>query len=147
MLSLLHSDFSQGEFSGFRQAVKQLFDIPKDETVIWEAFYKFCNVHFARSVERVKSNFAVVPNGRQDEFQSHIDVLVSENRTYPEFDNAVDTILSEFPHARAWLEWHFEHIRGKLIFPIMADGSIGGFGYDTNAQEVTGRWIKSKTNW
>ena len=42
------------------------------------------------------------------------------------------------------MDWHLEHFRGQLIFPALANGTIGGYGKDTNAQEVTGRWIKTR---
>ena len=77
-----------------------LYGIDDETSVDWEALYKFCLVHFQRSVERVKTNYSVVPHGRQDEFQELIDVLLSEETTEEKFLDSVETILQEFPLTR-----------------------------------------------
>ena len=38
-----------------------IYGIEDESSVDWEKLYKFCGVHFQRSVERVKTNFNVVP--------------------------------------------------------------------------------------
>ena len=138
------SDFSQAEVEGFKQAVIEVFQVSQDSTIDWERLYKFCTVHYQRSVERVKSNYGVVEFGRQEDFQNLINVFVSKTTTTEEFDSALNSMLREFPKCRPLIEWHLEHFRGKLIFPALANGAIRGFGKDTNAQEVTGRWIKTR---
>ncbi|EJK49890.1 hypothetical protein THAOC_31187 [Thalassiosira oceanica] len=138
------SDFSDAEFLGFRQAVMSVYGITDAESVDWERLYKFCLVHFQRSVERVKTNYSVVPHGRQDEFQEMVDVLLSEETTEEQFLDTVDKILQEFPLTTNWIEWYLEHFRGALVFPAMRNGTIKGHGRDTNAGEVTGRWFKTR---
>lgn len=110
----------------------------------WEHIYKFCLVHFQRSVERVKTNFAVVGHGRQDEFQKLVNVLLSDTTTEEEFLETVETMLRDFPHTRNWIRWYFEHSRGCLVFPAMQNGTIKGHGDTTNAQEDIGRWFKTR---
>ena len=121
-----------------------IYGIEDESSVDWEKLYKFCGVHFQRSVERVKTNFNVVPNGRQGDLQKLVNVLLSETTTEEEFLDAVETILREFPNTLNWLRWYLEHFRGTLIFPAMQKGTITGFGIDTNGGEVTGRWFQTR---
>ncbi|EJK49533.1 hypothetical protein THAOC_31582, partial [Thalassiosira oceanica] len=135
------SDFSDAEFLGFRQAFMSVYGITDAESVDWERLYKFCLVHFQRSVERVKTNYSVVPHGRQEEFQEMVDVLCLKRQPR---NNFLTQMLQEFPLTTNWIEWYLEHFRGALVFPAMRNGTIKGHGVDTNAGEVTGRWFKTR---
>ena len=136
------SDFSEGERAGFEKAVRSVFDIPNDTDIDMEELYTFCTVHFKRSAARVKNNGTVVPIQKQEIFQDCIDTWLKEETTAEDFVEAKNKLIKHCPYAEAWVDWHLEDFRGKLIFPALQNGEVKGFGRDTNAQEGTGRWIK-----
>ena len=136
------SDFSEGERAGFEKAVQSVFDIPNDTDISMEELYTFCTVHFKRSAARVKNNGSVVPIQKQKIFQDCIDTWLKEETTAEDFVEAKNKLIKHCPYAEAWVDWHLEDFRGKLIFPALQNGEVKGFGRDTNAQEGTGRWIK-----
>lgn len=121
-----------------------VYGIDDESSVEWERLYKFCLVHFQRSVERVKTNYSVVPHGRQQDFQRMVDTLLSEETTEDQFLDTVEEILDQFPNTANWMEWYLEHFRGALVFPAMQNGTIQGHGVNTNGGEVTGRWFKTR---
>ena len=79
---------------------------------------------------------------KQEQFQQHINTLLSDETTKETFLEEIKTMKKAFPNLVDWIKWHLDNQRGQLIFPALAEGRIKGFGKDTNAQEGVGRWIK-----
>jgi len=106
----------------------------------------FCpsQVHFKRTVERLKRNHRYIPAGCGPRFQSMIDKLMLRSNiiAVEEFYSTIDMIEAEFPGTKNWLKWHLDNGRGPLIFRPLANHSICGFGNDTNGQEGLGGWLQ-----
>lgn len=132
------SDFSLGEKSGWEQAIRSVFGISNEEELALEQTYKCCGVHFRRSVQRVKSSHRLVPRHKLDDFEHKINTLLSKNIGEDRFYETVDAIRNEFPHLKDWIDWYVTNNIEKCFFPSVANGSIKGFGNDTNAQDSRG---------
>ena len=139
------SDFSLAQFKGFKLAVEEHYSLDDTSELDLSKVFQFCEVHYQRSVTRVKSDYAVVPFGQQGRFQALINVLLGEETTADEFRNAESSLREEFEFIGPWLDFYFVHRRGECIFPAMKNGgSVKGYGRDNNGQEGTGRWVKRR---
>ncbi|KAF9944477.1 hypothetical protein BGZ72_002358, partial [Mortierella alpina] len=58
-------DFSDAERLGFELALRAHYNLPDDEEIHLENYYRFCEVHFKRSLTRVRRNGAVVPPAKE----------------------------------------------------------------------------------
>ena len=138
-------DFSLGEKAGWEKAVRSTFKIDADVEIQLENSYKCCAVHFQRSVTRVKSSHSLVPRHKLEDFEHKINILLCKdsNRTDAErFYKTVEEIRKDFPLLKDWINWYVTNNIEKCFFSAVSNGSIKGFGKDTNAQEGTGRWLK-----
>ena len=61
-------DFSDAERVGFELAVREHFSIDADEEIALEKHYRFCEVHFKRSLTRVRRNGAIVSSEKEMDF-------------------------------------------------------------------------------
>eukprot|EP00985_Skeletonema_marinoi_P002640 scaffold1084_cov166-Skeletonema_marinoi.AAC.1 len=59
------------------------------------------------------------------------------------FYKTVEEIRKDFPLLKDWINWYVTNNIERCFFSAVSNGSIKGFGKDTNAQEGTGRWLKS----
>ena len=61
-------DFSEAERVGFELVVGKHFSIDADEEIALEKHYRFCEVHFKRSLTRVRRNGAIVSSEKEMDF-------------------------------------------------------------------------------
>lgn len=79
---------------------------------------KGCLYHWKKSVTRIIENGHVIPKERQDEFNSYITDLFTA-ATIDIFDVIVNTIQTEFPNTRDWLDWWIKIEHAQMLFPIL----------------------------
>ncbi|XXQ31559.1 Uncharacterized protein PBTT_02017 [Plasmodiophora brassicae] len=136
-------DFSDAERAGFETALREYCSIPDDVDVHMERYYRFCEVHFKRTLSRVTNNHALVPSSEQKACYKNLVSLLKQ--TDPEsFADRVEGIVRKYPKLKAWLDWHLHESRGKHIFPALGSSEMAFMSRDTNAQEsVGGSWERS----
>ena len=64
------SDFSAAQLKGFKLAVISNFNLSDDSVVDidWEELWRFCSIHYTRSVQRVGNNVRIVSSFQRDRF-------------------------------------------------------------------------------
>jgi hypothetical protein len=134
-------DFSEASRMGFQLAVSEVFHVGTNQFKM-EALYAFCQVHFKRSMDRVKRNYEVVPEVTGDNFSNQVRSLLDPGLLYEKFIEQVDTILQLWPKAKSWLNWHLVPSRGSLIFPSLAEKQFPQANPNTNAQESFGNVLQ-----
>ena len=102
-------DFSDAMRLGFCQVICDIFGL-EDKECSLEAIYAICQVHFQRSTNRVQQNYEIVPSNCGSEFKWHVEQLLNVNAGLDQFQNNVDTLLSEFPLCKLWLNWYLHMI-------------------------------------
>lgn len=132
-------DFSEAERLGFESALREHFALDIDKDIGLERYYRFCEVHFKRTLTRVRSNSAYVPHLKEMEFYRDVLGLLEPDRSRESFDVLVTHIRKSYPNAKGWLNWHMHESRGKHIFPAMTEHDFSRLSKDTNAQESLGR--------
>eukprot|EP00474_Spongospora_subterranea_P007818 CRZ08276.1 hypothetical protein [Spongospora subterranea] len=132
-------DFSDAERVGFELAIRDHFMIPEFQPLPLEKIYRFCEVHFKRSLTRVRRNGAIVSPEKEMSFYVKALELLSPDHSNASFHQLAKELQREYPKIKKWLAWYLHPARGKFIFPallsIPANGSISK---DTNAQESLG---------
>ena len=136
------SDFSQAEFKGFQDAIRLFFHLGEDIDLSIENLLNFCTVHFKRTAEQIKSNYAIVKLHEQDEWQHMINIMLHVDTSEERFDSTVEEMKSKFRNATDWIDWHLSNKIANCIFPAKGARKMKGFGKDTNGQEGAGRWVK-----
>jgi len=134
-------DFSDAQRKGFENALRKLFAIPAEDDLYLERFFRFCQVHYKRSLTRVRRNHAIIPPAEEHEFY-RLGILLLEVKTKPEFDEIVQEIFQRYPNIKNWMEWYLHPKRAKHIYPAMAAYDYSAIGKDTNAQESIGGDLK-----
>lgn len=76
-----------------------------------------CVTHFQRSGTRLKSNNALVPVELVKTFDTLTRIMLSEDTTPSQFDNAVRQLRMHFPRIHGWLEWWLKPTVASMIFP------------------------------
>ena len=131
-------DFSDAERVGFELAARERYGIAADEEISLEKHYQFCEVHFKRSLTRVRRNGAIVSSEKEMEFYRKILELLNPELSENSFQAVVKELKSEYPKCKKWLEWYLHPERAKLIFPALPLETVGSICKDKNAQESLG---------
>ena len=134
-------DFSDALRIGFEQALQTFYGIKEEADLALERFYRFCQVHYKRSLTRVRRNHGIIPPAEENDFYN-LGLRLLEVKTKPEFDEVIETIRNRFPNTKNWLEWYLHPSRAKYIFPAMTVHDNSAMAKDTNAQESIGGDIK-----
>ncbi|KFH62071.1 hypothetical protein MVEG_11710 [Podila verticillata NRRL 6337] len=134
-------DFSDALRIGFEQALQTFYSITEEADLALERFYRFCQVHYKRSLTRVHRNHGVIPAAEENDFYS-LGLRLLEMKTKPEFDEVIETIHTQYPNTKKWTEWYLHPSRAKHIFPAMTVHDNSAMAKDTNAQESIGGDIK-----
>ncbi|KAG0075563.1 hypothetical protein BGZ93_004171, partial [Podila epicladia] len=66
-----------------------------------ERHYRFCHVHFKRSLTRLRRNHAVVPASEEQEFYALGLRLMEASK--PKFDDLVQELLRQYPNCKNWV--------------------------------------------
>ena len=105
-------DFSAAQRIGFFSAFKEAFPTSRINPT---TLLKGCYHHWRQSVQRVIGNHAVVPLGRQDDFDDLATTMYSAkgNSVY---QLAVKQIRAEFPNIEKWLNWWTRDANAPMIF-------------------------------
>jgi hypothetical protein len=128
-------DFSDAERNGFQSALIRLF--PEASKARMVDYYRFCEVHFKRTLSRVKRNAAIVDPCKQREFYNDVLKLLDVNSDTV-FQRNVNHIKRCYPNATNWLEWHMHPKRSAILFPTLSEYTFTGMRRTTNAQENLG---------
>jgi hypothetical protein len=134
-------DFSDAERNGFELAVREHCIIPDSEVISLDEIYRYCSVHYKRSVTRCLANGAFVRAANKDQFKALAESLLDE--TDPDlFKNTITVLMAKFPKIDSWLNWYVHPKRGPLIFPALNKSTNAHMSRDTNAQESIGAEFK-----
>lgn len=131
-------DFSDAERAGFELALRNNYNVTEFEEIQLENHYRFCDVHFKRSLTRVRRNGAIMLPAKEMEFYHAALQLIELQHTSKTFDALVSQMRKEYPKANRWIDWYLHPSRGKHIFPAVATGDFSHMSKDTNAQESLG---------
>ncbi|KAF9117817.1 hypothetical protein BGW39_001761, partial [Mortierella sp. 14UC] len=134
-------DFSEAERNGFELAVREHCTVSDDETISLEKIYRYCSVHYKRSVTRCLTNGGFVPAANKDQFKALAESLLDEADPGL-FKNTIEMLMTKFPKIDSWLNWHVHPKRGPLIFPALSKNTNTYMSRDTNAQESIGAEFK-----
>ncbi|KAG0076524.1 hypothetical protein BGZ93_003944, partial [Podila epicladia] len=134
-------DFAGGERTGFEEAVRSYYKVPKDQPLHMDRYYRCCEIHYRNSIRRftVKSR---MPLADIDDFGKSALELMGRHLARVDFDRLVATILAKYPQAKRWLQWHLNDNVGKFIFPALSVYDNSHITKDTNAQESLGNDFK-----
>ncbi|KAF9271418.1 hypothetical protein BGZ74_006058, partial [Mortierella antarctica] len=117
-------------------AIMNFYNISDDDVVI-EEVYRFCEVHYDRSVRRFGSKGANIPAARKQEF-IRLALSLLKITDPDEFDRTIATMLALFPRCKSWVVWYLHPDRGKLIYPALRGSIQPTACKDTNLQECLG---------
>jgi len=131
-------DFSDAERAGFESALRAFYSVSEQEELHLEKHYRFCEVHYKRSLTRVRRNGAVVPHSKEMEFYRTALQLLDPQLTSDTFAALISQIRRDYPKAEEWIKWHLNSDRGKHIFPGLTSVDVSHLSKDTNAQESLG---------
>ncbi|KAG0007964.1 hypothetical protein BGZ82_004978, partial [Podila clonocystis] len=136
----MSADMSLAELNGFCLALKTCYNIASLDTLDLEKHYKFCSVHFKRSLERVAriADKESRPENSKGRLYSLGERLL-EKQPREDFERILKTIESDFPDAINWVNWHRQSERRmKLLFPALHNHNVGHLFNNTNGQESLG---------
>ncbi|KAF9277369.1 hypothetical protein BGZ68_009362 [Mortierella alpina] len=117
----------------FEAALRTHYSVVVDDEVDMGHYYRFCEVHFKRSLTRVR----LEPLQEMAFYNPVLDML-SPSHSRESLMELVDNIKAEYPKASKWLSWHLHESKGKHIFPALNPHDLLRLSKDTNAQESTG---------
>lgn len=103
-------DFSAAQIKGFKAAFTKLF--PSEDP---SKFLKGCYMHYMQSVQRIVSNYAVVPRDSNARFLALVKTL-RETADQQVFLKTVLELSLEFPNCRKWLKWWLQPTISSMIF-------------------------------
>ena len=136
------ADFALQQKNGFIKSLEEYYNITSDDYNI-EEFYAFCVVHFRRSLARISNNHAVIDMRFKDDFVKRIMELTQPELLRDDFQKKADSLLTDYPKAKAWMRWHLHDQRAKCIFPALADAPFRSHIKNTNGQESLGKQIQA----
>jgi len=141
------ADMSAAELGGFMQALREFVEVKfgKEHThkANVQKFYKFCRVHFIRSLTRVARNGAVIQPREEKNFKDDVMSLL-DIQDFNEFERAILTFKQRYPRANKWISWYLLPQRAQIMFPacktITAEDETNfrALSDNTNAQENLG---------
>ena len=151
------SDFHIGLLNGFKASLEghlrnkcgRTEPLATDDI---QSQYKFCSVHYKRSLLRMSKITKAVPVERSHEFYKMGLSLIDENLSFYQFDVICKQMVREFPGATNWLRWYLGKDRALLTFPACKTMpyddwvKLSSLKPDTNAQEgLGGNFQRSST--
>lgn len=101
-----------------RSEIEYRFVEAEEHYAIAGILLKGCLYHWNESVKRIIENRHVIPKERQDEFKSYITKLFTA-ATIDAFNVIVNTIRTEFPNTRNWIDWWIKNEHAQMLFPIL----------------------------
>jgi hypothetical protein len=142
-------DFSDAErigfFSAMTEYLQEEYGIQAEKETLM-SLYKFCNVHFIKSMTRVARNHRVIPHAEQVDFRIAVESL--RLFTMGEFDQFKLECIEFFrmyPVAKNWLKWYLHPDRAPIFFDACKSlnrdqwEKVKSLDPDTNAQENVGK--------
>ncbi|EGG11649.1 uncharacterized protein MELLADRAFT_90988 [Melampsora larici-populina 98AG31] len=132
-------DFSLAQKNGFISAYMSVFN-ETDHNVALSKL-RGCKEHFRQQITRLKRNNAIIPRGKEGDFEdlamSLCDRDVPGGKTY---DEKVDTLRRDFPQTKRWIDWWQASNIQAMLFKsrrkqIDDDGLDDDMPETTNAQE------------
>ncbi|KAG0267018.1 hypothetical protein BG011_009766 [Mortierella polycephala] len=109
-------DFSDAERVGFELAIRGYYSIPDCQAIQLERHYRFCEVHFKRSLTRIRGNAAIVHHSKEAEFYETILGMLDRKHTKESFDELVSKIRQEDTNAQESLGADFQRLlSGKKL--------------------------------
>ncbi|KAG0203645.1 hypothetical protein BGX28_004132 [Mortierella sp. GBA30] len=131
----------QASTAGFELALRQHCKVPIETRIVLDGVYRFCAVHYNRSVHRVMKDSSLVPAPKKDVFRE----LAFSHLTIEDLESAlgvVESIVTHFPDLQAWMNWYINIKRAPSIFPAFSVCDFSRIRPDTNAQESIGAEFK-----
>ncbi|KAF9943966.1 hypothetical protein BGZ72_003004, partial [Mortierella alpina] len=120
------------------------YSVQTDEEVDMGRYYRFCEVHFKRSLTSVRRNGAIAKPLQEMEFYNAVLDMLNPAHSSESLMELVDNIKAEYPKASKWLSWHLHESRAKHIFPALNPYDLSRLSKDTNAQESRGGDFQKK---
>lgn len=145
-------DWSQAEGAGFKLALakhaKEKFG--KDMSASdMHSYLRKCEVHFIRSLNRVRDNARVVPPEKVGLFVNLVNAMRDKLATFDEFTDVVRKLTSLFPEVTKWVAWYLTPANAQHFFPAcqkeFSPDELQRFNKlhsSTNAEENVGRQFK-----
>ena len=96
-------DLSDAEHVGFELAVREHYGINESDSLALESHYRFCEVHFKRSLTRVRRNGGIVRPDKEMDFYSQALDLLNSNHSQESFQNLIREFETEYPKIKKWL--------------------------------------------
>ncbi|KAF8928694.1 hypothetical protein BGZ47_001479, partial [Haplosporangium gracile] len=134
-------DFSDTERSGFDLALREHCTSLDGQSPSLSGIYRFCEVHYKRSVSRAIQSHSFVPPAKKDRFKD-LTLKLLEPQDQSSFMTTVEDLLNHFPKAKSWLNWYLNDQRGPLIFPALCMTDCSRLARDTNSPESIGTEFK-----
>lgn len=128
-------DISDAEEFGFELAVSERFSIEHSEIVSLGSHYRFCEVHFKRSLTRVCQNGAILRPEKEMDFYRQALGLRDPDHNKTEFNALTQALVGDYPKIQKWISWYFHPARAKCIFPALSRPAVSSICKYTNAQE------------
>ncbi|KFH72985.1 hypothetical protein MVEG_00210 [Podila verticillata NRRL 6337] len=94
-------DFSDAERAGFELALRDFYNVAEHQNLQLESHYRFCEVHFKRSLTRVRRNGAVVPHAKEMEFYNTALQLLDPQQTMDTNPRSLGLYGAHIPGASA----------------------------------------------
>ena len=83
-------------------------------------FYRFCLVHFKRSLARVANINDLVPMEKVTDFKERVlGLLDIPIGCCDRFHEMVETLMEDFPRTKKWMNWYLQKDRCKILFPAL----------------------------
>lgn len=105
-------DFSLTQREGFLRARFSSSGLDKAHAI---PFLKGCYMHWIQSVQRIVSNYAVVPHNKSDLFR-FLTYKMQKTTVDAVFVESNRRIITEFPCARRWIKWWLQPSITSTIF-------------------------------
>lgn len=128
-------DFSQAQREGFTEAYinyalrqhprrehlpeETIKGLKKEYRQRAQSLLKGCAQHFKASVNRIARNDAVIPSNEVEDFQRHIQILVSKDTAVELFEETWQKLLKKWPKTFGWACWWRKPDNEGQAFPAM----------------------------
>jgi hypothetical protein len=99
-------DFSDAERLGFELALRNYFNLDNEISVHMYHFYKFCEVHFKRTLVRVRRNGSIIPPAEEMDFYNEVLALLEINSLHS-FNETILKIQNKYPKIKKLVKLAF----------------------------------------
>lgn len=108
-------DFSSAQRKGFLEAYERAYFKTSQPLPDGRRFLKGCYMHWMQSVQRLVSNYAVIPREQSKQFLQLVYTLRTTD-SYPIYMQSILDLAISYPNCKKWLKWWLQPSNASMIF-------------------------------